>query len=345
MKRLIVPFLIFPTLINAQIGGRSVYDFLNLSPSPRISALGGECVARIDEEATFAFQNPALLTDSASGNLTLSVFNYISDISFGSVQYAHHSPKIGTFHGGIQYVSYGKFNAADEYGNLTGTYRSGDLALVSGYSRAIGQFRLGANLKFISSNLATYSSLGGALDLGAAYSSKNGLFNAGISFQNIGTQLSKYSPTGSKEALPFEIQAGISLKPRYMPMRLYVTAIQLQSPNLIYQDPDKPLDKDFNGEPIQPRKRTGDKIMGHFVVGSEFILGKNLRLRVGYNHLRRIELRSEDRAGLAGFSMGFGVRISRFRVDYGFIRYAAGMNTHHFGVSTNLSSFRKKSSL
>lgn len=343
MKKILILFLLFPVLVSAQIGGQNVYDFLNLSPSPRLSALGGECVSRIDEDAAFAFRNPALLSDSASGNLNLSVFNYISDISFGSAQYARHFDKIGTFHGGLQYVSYGNFTQADEFGNITGSYRSGDLAFVTGYSRAIRQFRVGINWKLINANLANYSSFGTAFDLGAAYSSKNQLFNAGICFQNIGSQLSKFTPTGEREKLPFEIQAGISFKPQYMPLRFYLTGVQLQTPVLIYDDPDKPVDKDFNGDPIPPKKRIGDKIMGHFVIGTEFLLGKNLRLRAGYNHLRRIELRSEDRAGLTGFSLGFGLKISRFRLDYGFVRYAAGMNTHHFGISTNLSSFRKKS--
>ena len=183
MKRLIVIFLFFPLWVSAQIGGRNVYDFLRLSPSARLSAIGGENVARIDEDANFAFRNPALLSDSASGNLNLNIYNYVSDISFGSAQYAHHLDKIGTIHGGIQYVSYGKFTQADEYGNITGNYRSGDVAFVTGISRAYKQFRYGVNWKLINSNLANYSSFGTAFDIGGAYSTKDQLFNAGISFQ------------------------------------------------------------------------------------------------------------------------------------------------------------------
>jgi hypothetical protein len=40
--------------------------------------------------------------------------------------------------------------------------------------------------------------------------------------------------------------------------------------------------------------------------------------------------------------MGLGLKVVGFKLDYGFVRYAAGMNTHHFSVATNLGRFKKK---
>lgn len=342
MKRLLFFILLSPAWLSAQIGGSKAYDFLNLSPSARISALGGVAISMRDDDGAFAFQNPALLSDSTDGFLNVSIFNYISDISYGNVNYAKSVAKVGTFHGGFQYVNYGNFKQADEYGNLNGTYHAGDLAFVVGMAREYKRFSYGANLKLINANYGGYSSFAGAIDLGGAYHSKDGLFCAGIVLKNWGGQLSKFTPTAQKEKLPTQLQAGISYKLQYMPMRLYLTATNLQQANLVYVDPVAPVDKDFNGNALPVKKRTGDKIVAHFVIGTEFFLGKNLRLRAGYNHLRRIELRSQGRAGLSGFTLGAGIRISKFRLDYSFVRYAAGMNTHHFGISTNLSSFRKK---
>lgn len=334
--------MLCPFLLTAQIGGSKAFDFLNLSPSARISALGGTQVAMCDEDGTFALQNPALLSDSADGFLNLNVYNYLSDIGYGNVSYVRQMGQAGTFHGGLQYVNYGTFNQRDEYGNYVGNYRAGEMALIVGGARTYKEnFAYGLNLKLIQASYAGYNAWAGALDFGGRYRSDDGLFCAGVVVRNMGAQFSKFTQTGNREQLPTQVQAGISYKLKYMPMRYYITAIHLQQPNLIYIDPNAPIEVDFNGNPIPTPKRIGDKIVAHFVFGTEFLLGRNLRLRAGYNHLRRIELRSSGRAGLSGFTMGAGIRISKFRFDYAFVRYAAGMNTHQFSLSTNLRAWRK----
>ena len=339
MKYFLLLSLCFPAFASAQIGGRTLYDFLNLSPNARIAALGGINVSTRDEDVNFGNQNPALVNDSMHKQLSVSVVNYLSNISYGYAGYGHSLGKIGTFHAGIHYINYGKQVMADEYGNQTGNFSSGDVAFVAGLGRNWKRFGYGANVKLIASNYGGYQSLGLGTDIGGSYYSKDNLFCAGFVFKNVGTQLTKYTSTGAKEPFPFQMQAGISYKLKYMPMRFSVTVHNLQKPVLIFTDPTKEPETDFNGNPIPEKKRIGEKIARHFIFGTEFYLGKNLRLRAGYNHFRRQELRSEGRAGLAGFSLGAGIRISKFRLDYGYGGYHAVGGTHQFSVSTNLSSF------
>ena len=328
--------------LQAQIGGRHIYDFLTLSPSARIVSLGGVNVSTLDDDVNFGSQNPALVTDSMHKHLSLSFSNYLTDINYGYASYSHTFEGLGSFHSGMQFVNYGKLQGADEFGNLTGEFSAGEFAWLIGYSRAYKRFRYGANLKVISSTLGPgYASTGLALDLGGSYKSKSELFTAGLVFKNIGTQISTYTGTGIREPLPFEIVAGISNKLKYMPLRFSITAIQIEHPNLIYEDPDALPQFDLAGNEITPPNRTVDRIFRHFVFSTEFLLGKSLRLRAGYNHLRRQELRSDNRAGFTGFSLGAGLRVSRFALDYGFSSY--GLNsvfqTHQFSISYN---FQKK---
>lgn len=341
MKKIIYLLFCLPFTLSAQIGGRHVFDFLNVTPSARIAGLGGFNVANRDHDVNFAYQNPGLLTDSMHKQLSLSVVNYLSDITFGYMGYAHHFDKVGTIHGGLQYVNYGKFIQADDYGNITGTYGGTDLAFVGGYARAWKRFDYGVNVKLISSNIGGYNAWGAGFDLGASYHSKDELLCAGLVFKNMGGQISTYTPTGIKEPLPFQIQAGFSYKLKYMPMRFNVTAHNLQTPILIF--PSTEQEVDINGNPIAPKKQIGHKIASHFIISPEFILGKNLRMRFGYNHLRRYELRSQNRAGLAGFSLGAGIRISYFTFDYCYAGYNAVGGSHQFSLSTNLNRFKKKS--
>ncbi|MEL6653518.1 MAG: PorV/PorQ family protein [Bacteroidota bacterium] len=140
-------------LSQAQIGGRNVYDFLNLTPTGRLVALGGVNVSTMDDDPNQAAQNPALLNDSMHNQLSLSFSNYLAGIVYGYTSYAYHKEGIGTFHAGVQYVNYGKMIEADPFGNITGEFSAGDVAVILGYGRAWKQFSYGANLKFISSTL------------------------------------------------------------------------------------------------------------------------------------------------------------------------------------------------
>ena len=327
-----------PVLLSGQIGGRHTYDFLNLSPSARLASMGGVNVSTFDDDVHFGYQNPALVNDSMHRQLGLSFVNYLLDISYGYAGYSHKFDKLGNFHTGIHYVNYGTFKEADPFGNITGEFSAGDVAWIVGLSRSYKRLRYGANLKWIYSTLANgFNSMGVAVDLGGAYVSKTKLFSAGLVVKNLGTQLSTYVPGAAREPLPFEIVAGLSNKLKYMPLRFSLTFVQLEHPDLILEDPNAEIETDFNGNPIE-KNQTLDRITRHVVFGGEFLLGRALRLRGGYNHLRRQELRSENRGGMAGFSLGFGLRIHRFAFDYGYAAYGLNstFNTHQFSLLLNL---------
>ena len=84
-----------------------------------------------------------------------------------------------------------------------------------------------------------------------------------------------------------------------------------------------------------------DNFFRHFTFSGEFLIGKSevLALRFGYNHLRKKELSIQNFRTLAGFSFGFGVKISKFRLDYGYAKYHIADGGHHLSISTNLSRF------
>jgi hypothetical protein len=178
-----------------------------------------------------------------------------------------------------------------------------------------------------------------ALDLGSSYRSKDSLFSAGLMVRNMGAQFTTYTPTGAREGLPFEVVAGVSNRLRYMPMRFSVTLIHLEHPNLLFDDPDAEPELDLNGNLIEPGPRIADRIFRHFVFSTEFYLGSFLRLRAGYNHLRRQELRSQNRGGATGFSFGVGIRASRFAFDYGFSSFGvrSSFNVSNFSLSIDLN--------
>ena len=345
MRKICLILIAFaPLLAYSQIGGRTPFDYTRIAASGRITAMGGDNVSIMDDDVHFAWHNPALVNDSMHGHLALSVSNYLGDLTLGYAGYSRTSDKIGSWHVGIHYLSAGKFDAYDEFGNAMTGYSAGQYALVAGLSRPLGPIRYGVNLKYMWATLAsgyatTTSAL--ALDAGAAYQSRNKLFMAGFTIKNTGLMLSSPVVNGAEEGLPLEFQAGISNKLQYMPLRFSLTFTNLEHPNLIYEDPNAAPRYDLNGELIEEPDPFLDNVMRHVVLGGEFLLGKSLRLRGGYRHIRREELKAQNRAGLAGFSLGFGLRVSRLRLDYGFSPYGVSkvFNTHQFSLGIN---FQKK---
>lgn len=343
MSKLLLIIFLFPFIAFAQIGGKNVYDFLNLTPNARIAALGGQNITTFDRDHNFAWYNPALLSDSMHNRISLSVVNYLADVSYGNISYARRLNKIGYMHAGIQYVNYGKFIEADEYGNQIGKFNSSEMAIYGGLARDFDKFHFGMNAKFIYSNIARYNSFGMVLDFGGVYFDPKSNVSVATVIKNVGLQFNSYVKKGDTYPVPLEIQAGISHKLKYLPLRLSMTLTNLDQPKLIYKDPNKKQTFDLAGNPIKEKSTTADNIFRHTIFGLEFILGKNINIRFGYNHQRRSELKTVSTGmNIRGFSMGLGLRVYKFNLDYAYANYHVIGGTHNFSVATGLDSFSKK---
>lgn len=358
-------FIFFGGTINAQIGGITSFDFLKLSPSARITAVGGGISAVFDKDPTVNFRNPALMNDSMHSCLSASVVNYISDISYGTFCYSHtlnarrRDPHFSgdsinpsqTKHrifGGIQYFGYGKFTEADMLGITGNTYGINSLAITAGYGRSFGNFHLGINAKVAQTVIYQSGAWAMGVDFGALYYSPKNEFGVSLAIQNIGGPLSTFQktiPTYDKvsQSLPVNVEVGLSKKLPKAPFRFSLLITNLNRPSMIYTDPNAKQEYDLAGNPLPKPNTTVDNLFRHCVFGLEAIITQNFHLRAGYNHQRRRELSSENQAfSLDGFTMGFGLRIYRFNLDYGYARFHAAGGMHQFQISTYLNKTFKK---
>ncbi len=350
MNKLILLFLVSflsGSLIAQPIGGENVYEFITLSPSARTTGLGGDIISVADDDVVFAALNPATLNADMHNQMSFNHNIYVAGISTGYAAYGFNAEKIKTvFHGGIQYLNYGTFDSADMFGTITGTFKASEYAMTIGAARQVYEkLRLGANLKVITSQLEDYNSVGMAADLGAYYQDTSGLFSIGVVLKNMGAQFTTYDD--ERESIPFDFQIGISRRLKHLPFRVSATYHNLHQWNVLYDDPNAEQSSIFLGElQQQSENRFGtftDNFFRHLIFSGEFLLGKkeNFRMRVAYNHFQRQELTVENFRSLAGFSMGLGIKVSRFRIEYGraFNHLAGGIN--HFSISTNLKEFRR----
>lgn len=320
--------------MQAQLGGRYAYSFLEQPISARISALGGNQAAINDNDMHIGFVNPSMITPQLNNNLALNYVDYFAGSNFGSVNYAHTFNKVGSFMGTIQFMDYGKFDYADETGNPGGTFGASDFAFTLGWGRQLDSvFSIGAAAKLIYSFYEGYNSFGFAVDVAGTYESKTG-WTMSVIARNLGMQVTTYT-SGVRDPLPFNLQYAISKRLKHVPFLFSVIYDHIEKWDLTYNDPANPAGgtDPITGEENEQSgiAKFGDQLIRHFVVGGEIYIGKNLVLRGGYNFRRRAEMKVTTKPGMVGFSWGVGVRISKFKINY-------SRSTYHLIGSPNFLS-------
>lgn len=338
-KYLILLILVFPLFAKAQIGGESTYEFLNLTNSARMAALGGNQVAIADEsDLNVAYNNPALLTETMQNHIVTNYVNYVADVNYGFAAYSLPIEIPGNIAVGMHYINYGSFIEALPDGTKTGnTFNAAEYALNIIYSYQYNRLSFGANLKPIWSSFETYQSTGIAADFGVCLKSKDGLTSIGLVAKNVGMQITTYYDNGDREPLPFDLQLGYSQKLGHAPIRISGTLQHLQKWNL-----SKPVEVDngITNEIIEDGM--GKKFLRHLLLGVEILPSENFSLRVGYNYQRRQELKYDEKLSTVGFSWGFGFKINRFHLNYGSARYHLAGSGNHISVAINLNDDYKR---
>jgi len=328
----------------AQIGGNNTFEFLNLPASARAAALGGNAITFNDADLSIAYQNPALISPKMHNEISVSSVAYFSGVNFGHIAIAKHYDSIETtFSGGLQYAYYGVFDGYDATGQPIADFGAAETALNLGAARSIKKFTYGANAKIVYSQLEQYSAFGLALDLGGTYTDTTKRINVSAVVKNIGLQVKAFRPN-NREPVPFEIQLGVSQKLKHLPFRWSIIGHNLQTPNIRFDDPTQVQENTLFADTVanaKEQKFITDKIFRHIIFGGEFYFGKNFRARIGYNHLRRQELSIEPRRAIVGFSLGAGVRIKQFNINYAWAKYSLAGASNHFTLTTNLDRFGK----
>lgn len=328
-------------LVFSQSGGDNTYEFLNITSSARVAALGGQQIAVKDNDSFLAFDNPSLLNKEMDNKLALTYLNYISDIGSGFASYTKYFKDVGTFSGAVKFIDYGEFTETDNAGNEIGDFSAGEYAFVIGYAKQVDtNFSIGANVKVIYSDFYDYNSLGAAVDLSATYVSLDRSFTMAMVVKNFGQQVTKYGD-GEYEDLPFEIQYGLTKRFKNVPIRLGLMLHNLQQWDLSYENPNEAQQSSILGAPQEEEKDNEflDNLGRHIVINTAFLVSKNFNIRFGYNYQRRAELKIDEKIGTVGFSWGLGFRVNKFHLSYGRSAFHQAAATNTFSISTRLSDF------
>jgi len=258
--------------MSAQIGGRFAFETASLPSNARLTALGGHLITVQDEDVALAQLNPALINDKMDNQLGLNHNFIFAGASNGNVAFGKSFDSLGIYtHAAIQYVNYGDFQLADEFGNINGTFNASEIGLVVGAAKQLNErIRAGVNVKFYTGSYEQFNSLAAGLDIGLHYQKPGSSSSWGLVLKNIGAEFDAI--VDNKRSLPFELQLGYSKRLAHLPFRFSIIGQQLQKWYIRFDDPDVDNQVNIFGEvsTVSSLNKTVDNFFRHFIFNGDF---------------------------------------------------------------------------
>lgn len=333
--------------LSAQVGGTKAFRFLDLPMAARAAGNGGSTMPIWGDDLNLIHSNPGSLNSGMVNQAAFNYCNYLSDINYYSLAYAHSLKKRGMTALSLQALNYGEFQGYDELGTKTSTFKASDFSINLHYAKALydSSFNVGVALKTIISQYDNYQSVGNAIDFGIVYHRPEEL-TLSLLARNVGWMYTAYSgQKGQQEALPNTVQLGISKKVSRAPFRIFGVYDQLLKWNLNYVSP---IDtggqrNSFSNATIPDSsgfqrfsKRAGtftDNFFRHLTLGTEVVLSKNFNLRIAYNYRRQKEYTLSEKRGASAISFGFNLKIKSFAFSYAFSKMSIPGSSHMIGLT------------
>ena len=305
MKKVVFPLfgLLFATYSWAQ-ESQTEYNFLRIPVSAHAAALGGDNISIIENDASLIFSNPALLCNVADKQIGLNYMNYMQGANTLSASYNFDVMDRGSLAVSAQYMDYGQMKEMNPEGIQTGDFKAKDISMAGYFSYMLSDyFSAGISAKFITSYIGNYNSIGVGVDLGANYYNADKEFSVSAVIKNLGGQVKAYNE--DYEAMPIDMQIGISKRLVNTPLRLNGTLVNLN--------------------------HLKGKLKDHLVIGADLLLSESIWVGFGYNFRRASEMSigtgDNKSSHGAGFSLGAGINLERFKVNAAWGKYHVSSNS------------------
>jgi len=292
--------------------GTTTASFLKISVGARNIAMGE--TGATCEDINSIYWNPAGLAsiDNIEASLMHSV--WLETINYEHLTFGLPT-KSGNIGFAINYLFMGEMDKYDYLGNKQGSMTAGDLALTFGLSRKVlikewlPMFNLGANIKYLHSQLEEEKADALAIDLGLQTELKNPKVKVGLVIQNVGTGM-KFIKESYPLPTNIKLGAGYSLIVKNNQLNL---AFDINIPN--------------------------DNVV-KLGLGAEYAIdcGRGIKVspRIGYGAYK------EGLEGLSGITAGIGFKYQNYIIDYVFVPYGQLGSTHRISFSMKFSKEKRE---
>lgn len=318
-------------------GSTSAYSFLEIPTSVQVFSLGGVNISTIDTDLTLADQNPALIGPEIGMQAAFNYMHYLGSGNFAGVRYGMGHGERAAWACGIQFLDYGEFTRADEWGVTDGTFHPKDIELNGLYSHDFNdRLRGGINIKMIVSSYEHYSALAFAADLGLNYYNDEHDTSLSIVLKNMGGQVKRFDRAYNR--LPFDIQAGWTQGIGSSDFSLSVTAWHLNKWKLPYY-----THNDQNGtETTELKSSFVTNLMRHLVFGVQYRPSEKFFLGLGYNYKMRTDMATYKRNFLSGFSLGANFRVKSWGFGVAYAMPHKGGSEIMINISSDIKELLRR---
>lgn len=313
--------------------GTTAYEFLGVSASSHVYALGGTNITVIDDDVNLIDQNPGLLGPEYEMQAGLNYMRYLGGSNFMGARFAAPAGERAAWAVGVQYFGYGSIDGYDEQGNATGaSFSPSDIAFSGTFAHDItDRWRGGITLKFIHSSYEIYKALAICADLGVNYYDPDRDLSFSVVLKNLGGQVKRFNE--NYDRLPWDIQVGFGKSLGTTPLRLSVTAYNLNKWSLPYYSTD---DGNASGELEEHDKFMGN-LFRHLIFGLEYVPSEKFYIALGYNYKTRTDMSTYARNFLSGFSAGAGLKVKAMGFGVAFAQPHMGGTTFMFNLTASVS--------
>lgn len=243
---------------------QTAYNFLRLPVSAHAAALGGDNITIIEDDASFIFSNPALLSSVSDKTIALNYMNYMKGANTASPSFNRNIKERASVAISGQFLDYGKIKETTSDGQILGDFSARDISLAGYFSYMLGdKFAGGIATKFIASYLGDYNSIAMGVDLGVNYYDGERGWSASFVVKNLGGQLKAYND--HYDHMPIDVQVGVTKRFAHTPFRVSATLVDLN--------------------------HWGYRFINHAVVGLDALLSDQIWLGAGYNFRRADEMK------------------------------------------------------
>lgn len=305
MKKFVLTLIstLFTCMLWAQ-ESQTEYNFLRLPVSAHAAALGGDNITIIEDDPALMFSNPALASSVSDKTIGLSYMNYMSGANYMGASYTKALGEKGTIAGGVQYMNYGKMKEYDQNNTQIGTFNASEIAIEGIFSYELAHNLVGGiTAKFINSYIGNYSSMAVGVDLGLNWFEPDYQWSVSVVAKNLGGQIKAYEENYGK--MPMDVQVGVSKTFAALPVRLSATLVDLTH-------------YDY-------------RFINHLNLGADILLSDNIWVGSGYNFRRADEMtigtNEDSSAHGAGFSVGGGINLERFKLNLAYGKYHAASSS------------------
>ena len=313
--------------------GTTAYEFVGVSASSHVYALGGTNITVIDDDVNLIDQNPGLLGPEYEMQAGLNYMRYLGGSNFMGARFAAPAGERAAWAVGVQYFGYGSIDGYDEQGNATGaSFSPSDIAFSGTFAHDItDRWRGGITLKFIHSSYEIYKALAICADLGVNYYDPDRDLSFSVVLKNLGGQVKRFNE--NYDRLPWDIQVGFGKSLGTTPLRLSVTAYNLNKWSLPYYSTD---DGNASGELEEHDKFMGN-LFRHLIFGLEYVPSEKFYIALGYNYKTRTDMSTYARNFLSGFSAGAGLKVKAMGFGVAFAQPHVGGTTFMFNLTASVS--------